>query len=70
MGVEYDSGDYERSLAEAMRLSDYDKLIRERDAARTRGELVGVGVSTFVIDGLTGRGPQGSPHFQRMHLHG
>jgi aerobic carbon-monoxide dehydrogenase large subunit len=48
VGVEYDSGDYEKSLAEAMRLSDYDKLIRERDAARARRELVGVGVSTFV----------------------
>jgi len=48
VGVEYDSGDYEKSLTEAMRLSDYDKLIRERDLARARGELVGVGVSTFV----------------------
>jgi aerobic carbon-monoxide dehydrogenase large subunit len=48
VGVEYDSGDYEKSLNEALRVSDYDKLIRERDAARARGELVGVGVSTFV----------------------
>jgi carbon-monoxide dehydrogenase large subunit len=48
LNVEYDSGDYEKPLAEALRLSDYDQLIRNRDAARTRGELVGVGVSTFV----------------------
>ena len=47
-GVEYDSGDYEKSLNEALRLSDYDQLIRMRDEARARGELVGVGVSTFV----------------------
>ena len=33
---------------EALHLSDYEKLMRERDAARARGELVGVGVSTFV----------------------
>jgi carbon-monoxide dehydrogenase large subunit len=46
--VEYDSGDYEKALAEALRLSDYDRMIRDRDAARARGELVGVGVSTFV----------------------
>jgi carbon-monoxide dehydrogenase large subunit len=46
--VEYDSGDYEKALAEALRLSDYDQMIRDRDAARARGELVGVGVSTFV----------------------
>jgi aerobic carbon-monoxide dehydrogenase large subunit len=48
VNVEYDSGDYEKSLAEALRLSDYDQMIQYRDAARTRGELVGVGVSTFV----------------------
>jgi carbon-monoxide dehydrogenase large subunit len=48
VNVEYDSGDYEKSLAEALRLSDYDQMIRYRDAARARGELVGVGVSTFV----------------------
>ncbi|MBI2991543.1 MAG: molybdopterin-dependent oxidoreductase, partial [Deltaproteobacteria bacterium] len=48
VGVEYDSGDYEKSLAEALRLSDYQELIRYRDQARARGELVGVGISTFV----------------------
>ena len=48
VGVEYDSGDYEKALNEALRLSDYEKLIRYRDEARARGELVGVGVSTFV----------------------
>ena len=48
VGVEYDSGDYEKSLNEVLRLSDYEKLIRYRDEARKRGELVGVGVSTFV----------------------
>jgi aerobic carbon-monoxide dehydrogenase large subunit len=48
VNVEYDSGDYEKVLAEALRLSDYDQMIQYRDAARTRGELVGVGVSTFV----------------------
>ena len=44
----YDSGDYEKSLAEALRLSDYDQMLQYRDAAWARGELVGVGVSTFV----------------------
>lgn len=48
VNVEYDSGDYEKSLAEALRLSDYEKIISERDQARKRGELVGVGLSTFV----------------------
>lgn len=48
VNVEYDSGDYDKALTEALRLSDYDQLLRDRDAARARGELVGVGVSTFV----------------------
>ena len=48
VGVEYDSGDYEKSLSEALRISDYEKLLRDRDERRKRGELVGVGVSTFV----------------------
>ena len=48
VNVEYDSGDYEKSLAEALRLSDYDQMMQYRDAARARGELVGVGISTFV----------------------
>jgi carbon-monoxide dehydrogenase large subunit len=48
VNVEYDSGDYEKSLTEALRLSDYDQMMQYRDAARARGELVGVGVSTFV----------------------
>jgi len=48
VNIEYDSGDYEKSLTEALRLSDYDQMIQYRDAVRARGELVGVGVSTFV----------------------
>jgi len=48
VGVEYDSGDYEKSLNEALTIANYDELMRYRDEARSRGELVGVGVSTFV----------------------
>lgn len=48
VGVEYDSGDYEKSLSEALRLSNYEALLRERDEARSRGEIAGVGLSTFV----------------------
>jgi carbon-monoxide dehydrogenase large subunit len=48
VNVEYDSGDYEKSLAAALQLSDYDQMLQYREAARARGELVGVGVSTFV----------------------
>ena len=48
VGVEYDSGDYQKSLEDALQISRYDELIRDRDERRARGELVGVGVSTFV----------------------
>ena len=47
-GVEYDSGDYEKPLREALKMSNYDELLRQRDERRKRGELVGVGFSTFV----------------------
>jgi carbon-monoxide dehydrogenase large subunit len=47
VNVEYDSGDYEKSLAEALHLADYEKLVHYRDEARKRGELVGIGLSTF-----------------------
>ena len=36
-GVTYDSGDYGRALDEALRLADYENLVRQRDAARARG---------------------------------
>jgi aerobic carbon-monoxide dehydrogenase large subunit len=48
VGVEYDSGDYFKSLDEAMRIASYQDLLRQRDERRARGEIVGVGVSTFV----------------------
>ncbi len=47
-GVEYDSGDYEKPLREALKISNYDDLLRQRDERRRRGELVGIGFSTFV----------------------
>jgi carbon-monoxide dehydrogenase large subunit len=58
-GADYDSGDYVKALDKALELADYPALILKRDAARARGELVGIGVSTFVepsgsIGGETG----------------
>src|SRR6202043_1765403 len=53
-GAQYDSGDYARALDKALELANYPELVRQRDAARAQGELVGIGVSTFVE-------PSGSP---------
>lgn len=48
MGVTYDSGDYGKSLDRALELAHYHELVKERDERRARGELVGIGLSTFV----------------------
>jgi aerobic carbon-monoxide dehydrogenase large subunit len=48
VGMEYDSGNYFRSLDEAVKISNYQELLRQRDQRRAKGEIVGVGVSTFV----------------------
>ncbi len=47
-GVEYDSGDYEKPLREALKIADYEELLRQRTERRKNGELVGIGFSTFV----------------------
>lgn len=48
VGSEYDSGNYGAALDRALELIDYPARVAERDAARARGELMGIGVSTFV----------------------
>ncbi|HLG69697.1 MAG TPA: xanthine dehydrogenase family protein molybdopterin-binding subunit [Chloroflexota bacterium] len=48
MGVTYDSGDYGKALDRALELAGYDQLLKERDERRAKGELVGIGLSTFV----------------------
>jgi carbon-monoxide dehydrogenase large subunit len=47
-GASYDSGDYGRALAKALSLANYAERVQQREAARARGELMGIGISTFV----------------------
>ena len=49
-GAEYDVGDYERALDEALRIADYEGLRREQAARRDRDDrmLLGIGVSCYV----------------------
>src|SRR6185436_20016811 len=47
-GVTYDSGNYAGALAKAQNLAHWDKLLKDRDAARREGKIVGVGLSTYV----------------------
>lgn len=49
-GQVYDSGDYERSLDEALRIVGYDQLRAEQTRRRERGDghLLGIGISCYV----------------------
>ncbi len=55
-GTMYDSGNYPGLLDHALEVAQYDDLIRQRDARRKEGELIGVGLATFVE--MTGLGPE------------
>jgi carbon-monoxide dehydrogenase large subunit len=55
-GTTYDSGNYPGLLDHALEVAGYEDLLRERDARRMEGELVGVGLATFVE--MTGLGPE------------
>lgn len=55
-GWVYDSGEYERTMDEALRLAGYDELRSQQAAKRARGELMGIGVSFFTE--AVGAGPR------------
>ncbi len=54
-GWEYDSGDYGKALKLAMEMIGYDDLRREQAEKRGRGELMGIGISSFTE--IVGAGP-------------
>jgi carbon-monoxide dehydrogenase large subunit len=54
-GWEYDSGDYPTALRKAMDIIGYDDLRREQAEKRARGELMGIGISSFTE--IVGAGP-------------
>src|SRR5438128_5186176 len=47
LGWEYDSGDYHGALRKAMDKIGYTELKREQAEKRKRGELMGIGISSF-----------------------
>jgi carbon-monoxide dehydrogenase large subunit len=55
MGWEYDSGNYAVALQKAMDIIGYDELRREQVEKRERGELMGIGISSFTE--IVGAGP-------------
>jgi len=55
LGWEYDSGDYPAALEKVLAAVDYAGLRREQAEKRERGELMGIGISTFTE--IVGAGP-------------
>jgi carbon-monoxide dehydrogenase large subunit len=64
LGFVYDSGDYPTTLHTALARIDYETLRREQAERRARGELMGIGISTFTE--IVGAGP--SSHFDIMGI--
>src|SRR5207247_9649617 len=55
LGWEYDSGNYPAALRKAMDMVGYEALRKEQAEKRARGELMGVGISSFTE--IVGAGP-------------
>jgi carbon-monoxide dehydrogenase large subunit len=54
-GWQYDSGNYQAALDKAMTMIDYRALRKEQAEKRARGELMGIGISSFTE--VVGAGP-------------
>jgi carbon-monoxide dehydrogenase large subunit len=64
LGFTYDSGDYHKTLEKALEIIGYQDLIKEQADKRARGELMGIGISTFTE--VVGAGP--SRHFDILGI--
>jgi aerobic carbon-monoxide dehydrogenase large subunit len=64
LGWEYDSGNYQGALKKAMDMIDYAGLRREQADKRAKGQLMGIGISSFTE--IVGAGP--SKHFDILGL--
>jgi carbon-monoxide dehydrogenase large subunit len=64
LGFVYDSGDYEMTMRKALKIIGYDELRKEQAEKRKRGELMGIGISTFTE--IVGAGP--GKHFDILGI--
>ena len=64
LGFTYDSGDYHKTLELALQTIGYADLLKEQAEKRERGELMGIGFSTFTE--VVGAGP--SKHFDILGI--
>src|SRR3989442_9675918 len=65
-GWEYDSGNYPAALQKAMDMIDYAGLRKEQAVKRSRGELMGIGISSFTE--IVGAGPAHRFHLLRPEV--
>jgi carbon-monoxide dehydrogenase large subunit len=64
LGFTYDSGDYQKTLDLALENIGYKQLLAEQAEKRARGELMGIGISTFTE--VVGAGP--GKHFDILGI--
>ena len=64
LGWEYDSGNYGAALDKALQMVGYNELRKEQAEKRARGELMGIGISSFTE--IVGAGP--SKHFDILGI--
>jgi carbon-monoxide dehydrogenase large subunit len=64
LGWEYDSGDYHGALEKALQKIGYAELRKEQAEKRKKGELMGIGISSFTE--IVGAGP--SKHFDILGI--
>jgi carbon-monoxide dehydrogenase large subunit len=64
LGFTYDSGDYHKTLQAALDKVGYQDLLKEQAEKRRKGELMGIGLSTFTE--VVGAGP--SKHFDILGI--
>jgi carbon-monoxide dehydrogenase large subunit len=55
LGWTYDSGDYDKAMTKALAMVGYDELRKEQAEKRKKGELMGIGISSFTE--IVGAGP-------------
>ena len=48
VALQYDSGDYQSTLAQALKTADWDGFEARRKAAAAQGKLRGIGISTYI----------------------
>ena len=66
MGWEYDGGDYDAALNEALRIAGYEELLEEQRRAREEGRIMGIGFSTFTE--IVGAGPGKKCHIAGIEM--